>query len=138
MGTRSLTVFIEPSYKDDEHEIAVMYRQFDGYISEHGHELAQFLAGRLVVNGIGPDDMRNFNGMGCLAAQVVAHFKTEVGGFYLHAAGTRDVGEEFIYEIRNINSVLEITVFSGYGDEMTQIFKGMPSELATFIEPVEV
>ena len=39
------------------------------------------------------------NGMDCLAAQIVAHFKKGPGYFYLNAAGTRDVMEEFIYTI---------------------------------------
>lgn len=39
------------------------------------------------------------NGMSCLAAQVIAHFKTEPGRFYVHPAGTRDVGESFVYEL---------------------------------------
>ena len=39
--------------------------------------------------------------MSCLVAQTVAHFKTRspVGGFYLYPAGTRNAGEEFIYEV---------------------------------------
>ena len=37
--------------------------------------------------------------MDCLAAQLIAHFKKEAGGFYLYSAGTRDCGEEYIYTI---------------------------------------
>ena len=33
-----------------------MYRQFDGYPSGHGVELAQFLAGMVIVNGFQSDD----------------------------------------------------------------------------------
>ncbi len=95
MGTRSLTVMT------DEHgkEIAVMYRQMDGYPDGHGLDLASFLAGFQVVNGLGMSKDKIANGMGCLAAQVVAHFKVGAGGFYLHAAGTRDCGEDYIYAI---------------------------------------
>jgi hypothetical protein len=35
--------------------------------------------------------------MSCLAAQVVAHFKTEIGSFYLYPSGTRGMDEEYIY-----------------------------------------
>ena len=82
MGTRSLTVF------KDEHgeEMAVMYRQYDGYPEGHGMALAEFLSGKAVVNGIPMGMKEGFNGPGCLAAQVVAHFKG-------------DIGEEFIYTI---------------------------------------
>ena len=37
--------------------------------------------------------------MDCLAAQVIAHFKSAAGNVYLMAAGTRDIGEEFIYTL---------------------------------------
>lgn len=95
MGTRSLTVF------KDEHgeEMAVMYRQYDGYPEGHGMALAEFLSGKAVVNGIPMGMKEGFNGPGCLAAQVVAHFKDDIGDFYLYGPNTRDIGEEFIYTI---------------------------------------
>ena len=37
--------------------------------------------------------------MGCLAAQIIAHFKNGIGGFYLYPAKTRDCGEEYIYTV---------------------------------------
>jgi hypothetical protein len=98
MGTRCLTVIVEETGA----EIAVLYRQFDGYPSGHGEELAKFLGGFKIVNGFssGAEVGKVANGMGCLAAQLVAHFKKSVGGIYLHSAGTRDAGEEFIYFVR--------------------------------------
>jgi hypothetical protein len=94
MGTRSLTVFMDNSGK----EIAVLYRQYDGYPSGHGIELAEFLKDFTVVNGMGITDNRKIaNGMDCLACQIIARFKTEPGGFYLYPAGSRNCGEEFIY-----------------------------------------
>jgi len=97
MGTRSLTV-INDAW--DNEEICVLYRQYDGYPEGHGKDLLNFLRGMDVVNGMGSDDgERISNGMDCLAAQIVAHFKTGPGYFYLNAAGTRDVMEEFIYTI---------------------------------------
>lgn len=95
MGTRSLTVFKD----NDGREICVLYRQFDGYPEGHGAELRNFLRGFKVVNGISVFKPKLANGMGCLAAQVIAHFKTEVGGFYLHPPGTRNIWEEWIYTI---------------------------------------
>lgn len=94
MGTRSLTVF-----KDGEEEICVLYRQFDGHLDSHGMELKELLADMQVVNGISSRDAKLANGMGCLTAQVIAHLKKEVGNFYVHPAGTRDCGEEYIYTL---------------------------------------
>ena len=95
MGTRSLTIVQDEHGKD----ICVLYRQMDGYPSGHGEELKQFLSGKRLCNGItmGRDNARYFNGLGCLAASLVAHFKKGIGEFYLHAAGTRDCWEDYRY-----------------------------------------
>ena len=106
MGTRCLTVFQE----EDGTEIAVLYRQYDGYPDGHGKELTEFLAGKPIVDGYNggtPDGA--FNGIECLAAQVIAHFKKGIGGFYLMAAGTRDAGEEYIYTVTNKGGIPHIT-----------------------------
>jgi hypothetical protein len=96
MGTRSLTVFKD----DDGEEIGVMYRQMDGYPEGHGKELAEMLSGMKMVNGLSIDQPAKLaNGMPCLAAQIVAHFKEGPGGIYLYPAGTRDCGEEYIYTV---------------------------------------
>lgn len=105
MGTRSLTVFVEPGGESEgkkypEREIVVMYRQMDGYPEGHGAELAEFLSGGVMVNGISLTESRRvFNGMGCLAAQVVAHFKDGPGGIYLEPAKSRSDWAEYLYEV---------------------------------------
>lgn len=126
MGTRSLTIVQDESGNE---EIAVLYRQMDGYIEGHGLDLAKFLVGFEVVNGLGMRDNRKIaNGMGCLFAQIIAHFKTEPGGFYLYPAGTRDCSEEYIYFVSlDEDKSLMIQCFDVY-DEKT-IFIGSPQEL---------
>lgn len=94
MGTRSLTVF-----QDGEVEIAVMYRQFDGYPSGMGNDLKEAFGGFQIVNGYSGKGTKQANGMGCLAAQVVASQKEGCGGIYLYPAGKRDCGEEYIYTL---------------------------------------
>ena len=97
MGTRSLTVL---NNEMDNEEIVVLYRQYDGYPEGHGIDLLNFLNNMEIVNGISNKEKRRIaNGMGCLSAQVVAYFKEAPGDFYLHSAGTRDIGEEFIYTL---------------------------------------
>ena len=95
MGTRSLTIFQE------KEEIAVLYRQFDGYPEGHGRELAEFLSGYKFTKGK-IDNPKTANGMDCLAAQIVAHFKTGPGEFYLMPAGTRRAGEEYRYTVYGV------------------------------------
>jgi len=81
MGTRALT-FV---YDADNQPLLNLYSQYDGYIAGHGAELAEFLAGKKLVNGFGRESTDLANGMGCLAASLVAHFKETVGGFYIHS-----------------------------------------------------
>ena len=107
MGTRSLTTI-----EADGNEFVCMYRQYDGYPTGHGAELAEFLTGPPLVNGI-RDKKPQFNGMGCLAAAVVAHFKTEPGNIYLEPPGTRDVGEEYIYKVFSQDGKIWLSVLAG-------------------------
>lgn len=98
MGTRSLT-FV---YEHDE-PVVCMYRQFDGYPTGHGAELAEFLSQfEDITKGIMVGETRKTaNGMGCLAAQMIGHFKVGAGGFYLFPTSSKDVGEEYDYHIHD-------------------------------------
>ena len=123
MGTRSLTVI---NSEWDDSEICVLYRQYDGYPEGHGTDLLDFLKEMSIVNGIGSnsDGKKISNGMDCLAAQIVAHFKTEPGYFYINAAGSRDMCEEFIYTLYIYNKdKLAIKVEDTY-DEGHVLFDG--------------
>ena len=143
MGTRSLTTFVE-TYKDYKsgkkvkNEIVTMYRQYDGYLGGHGKDLADFLAGGELVNGFGMDDKVVFNGMGCLSAQVVAHFKDGVGGFYLQRAN-KNSGENYRYKVIGDLETKEITIeVFEVGNRAKKIFSGSPKQLqekiAEFVE----
>ena len=95
MGTRSLTYVFE-----GDQPILCLYRQYDGYVAGHGREVAEFLRGNQVVNGLSLNPGKVFNGMGCLAASLVAHFKTAPGGFYIHAPVLgRDDWQDYEYHI---------------------------------------
>lgn len=118
MGTRALTFVY-----DDGKPVVCLYRQYDGYMSGHGRELAEFLGSfSAMTNGIAAGETRKTaNGMGCLAAQMIGHFKTEVGGFYLMATDTKDAGQDYTYhlyidriEVRECDGAV---VFSGSIDE---------------------
>lgn len=138
MGTRSLTKFIE-TYKHEgkqkKQTIAVMYRQYDGYPEGHGTELADFIKTRKLVNGYGADK-EVFNGMGCCAAQVVAHFKQGVGGFYLYPSNTTDAGQDYNYTIEGNSDTGELTLscYACYGKRPKLLFKGNPNDFAAFVE----
>jgi hypothetical protein len=120
MGTRSLTYV----YSDGE-SVVCMYRQFDGYILGHGAELIEFLQQFTIVNGIRSDETRKVaNGMGCLAAQLIAHFKVGVGGFYLYpTTQNQDCGQEYEYHVHQDKIVVkdpDNTLFEGTWEEFQE------------------
>ena len=131
MGTRSLTIFND-TWNDEE--IAVFYRQFDGYPEGHGNDLLDFLNGMNIVNGIsGKENRKIANGMECLSDMIVSHFKDGTGNFYLHSAGTRDIGEEFIYTLYYNDSDLKVKVQDTY-DDGHDLFDGNIEEYDSWIK----
>lgn len=137
MSTRSLTIF-ENRYGE---EIVVMYRQMDGYPDGHGLDLCEFLNDFKIVNGISGEDYnkKTANGMECLAAQVIAHFKDGVGGFYLHPAGTRNADEAYRYYVYPFFEKLCIRIEKEVDREKyEQIFKGSVKECLTAIKNSEL
>ena len=107
MGTRSLT-FV---YDEEGRKIINMYRQYDGYPSGHGKELAEFLEPITMVNGIGATEARKIaNGSGCLAAQLVSHFKDGPGGIYLEPTTAVDCGQDYEYHIATHGEGAELTI----------------------------
>ena len=123
MGTRCLTYVYEGNSP-----LVCLYRQFDGYPSGHGAELANFLKGIKLGNGIADNPkMGKFaNGMGCLAAQLVAHFKKSVGGFYIHLV-TDSGGVDYEYHVYSNKVVVkdsdEVVVFSGSRKDFAEYCK---------------
>ncbi len=153
MGTRSLTKVFS-TYNDEKKnkqvkvQLVNMYRQYDGYPSNHGDELADFLNSGKVVNGIGADEKhRVFNGAGCLAAQMIAHFKNGAGGFYIEPITAKDCGQEYEYEITVDWDTHEVTlkcIEVGYIDSKGNykrgkrtLFEGRPSEFSAWLEKYE-
>jgi hypothetical protein len=150
MGTRSLTRVFN-TYKDEKNnkqvkeQLVNMYRQYDGYPSGHGTELADFLKVGKVVNGIGSSDEKQilFNGAGCLAAQMIAHFKDGAGGFYIEPITAKDCGQEYEYEVIVDFDTKELTMKcfeNGYINKKGEyksgkklLFEGKPDDFEQFV-----
>lgn len=127
MGTRALT-FVYDEYNQ---LILNLYRQYDGYPEGHGAELAEFLAGKTVVNGFGQERTDIANGMGCLAAFLVANFKETVGGFYIHSVNDKDCGQDYEYHVYQTR--VEVKGYSPtYNESMVTLFAGTWAEFAEF------
>lgn len=122
MGTRSTIKFYSEFKQDDDKPLVCIYQQYDGYISGVGHELAEFLKDKTLINGIGSgqEDLSKFaNGMGCLAAQFIKQFKERVGGLYI---SDLDDSQNYNYEVRAMDDKsIQIKV--------NDIFTGSPEEL---------
>lgn len=144
MGTRSLTRVIE-TYKDDNGKekkqlLVTMYRQFDGYPSGHGQELADFLKAGKVVNGLGSyKPAKVFNGAGCLAAQMVSHFKgDEAGGIYIYPNNTKDAWQNYEYHVIVDFNTKEVTLICyGSGKRKKKLFQGSPDKFDEFVKKEE-
>ena len=135
MGTRALTFVY-----DGDKPIVNLYRQYDGYPTGHGAELAAFLEDFRIVNGIGRETTRVANGMGCLAAQIVAHFKDSVGGFYIYSVDSVECGQDYEYHVYTKDRELRVRITDRgcnmFGlttsDTNDSIFDGTVAEFAEF------
>ena len=146
MGTRSLT-FVYEKYGQVQKPVCNMYRQFDGYPTGHGAELAEFLNGGRLVNGLIHTEMPEemvYNGMGCLAASMVAHFKQTPGSFYIYSTDERECGQDYEYHIYDKNG-LYVEVYNcgcnffgvSSGEESELVFKGNLKEFTEFCKEKE-
>lgn len=127
MGTRSTVKFYNED--DDNTPILSVYHQYDGYIEGIGHDLANFLKDKTIVNGYGSNQSMKTgfaNGMGCLAAQYVAVNKKDIGGLYIVGPDNK---QEYNYEVRVDGDRFIIKV--------DDIFEGTPADLLVFEQKEE-
>ena len=122
MGTRSLTYVY-----DGETPIMCMYRQYDGYLSGHGQELANFLNELQMGQGIsGKPELFTFaNVMGDLAAQMIVWFKKTPGGFYIYPVEmNQDCWQDYEYHVYENKMVVK--------NPTEVIFEGSYEEFMSF------
>ena len=118
MGTRSLTFVY-----DGDVPVINIYRQYDGYPSGHGHELAQFLDSKTLVNGYGEQNSVEANGMGCLAAQLIVQLKHGVGGIYIYPVSSTDCFQDYEYHVYEDKVIVKnptAVIFEGTWEEFAQ------------------
>ena len=135
MSTRSLVRFAtrEEGVSFSEHPERVevqIYKHYDGYPEGHPTDLAKFLKDFKILNGIPyPEpDGRVANGLGCLAAQYVAAFKTNAGDIYIENPDTQHGDIEYVtYVWCNDGKSIWMSIFDTY--EKKCIFVGKPQEL---------
>ena len=64
-------------------KLVSIYNQYDGYPEGLGVTIASYLDNKTIVNGLGGDRDTVFNGLGCLAASLIAELKEEAGNVYI-------------------------------------------------------
>ena len=132
MSTRSLVRFAKReegvSFSKHPERVEVqVYKHYDGYPSGHPTDLAKFLNGFKIVNGLGQDTYKVANGLGCLAAQYVAAFKMDAGDMYIENPGTDHFDIEYItYVWGDDGKDIWMSIFD---IEDGCIFVGKPQEL---------
>jgi hypothetical protein len=142
MGTRSTYRVIE-QFKDDKgkvvnQDICLIYVQYDGYPTGHPMETAEWLSSGKVVNGYSMSEELQFNGAGCLAAQLVAKMKTGTGGVYLQTLKSRgNSWEDYLYDIiiKEDNSIEYVCYVNV--TRKKELFRGTPADFVTKFEKEE-
>ena len=133
MGTRSNTVVYDEYFNDGSSvQILNLYRQHDGHTDGHGAELLAFLEPMTIVNGITTGLANIANGSGCLAAQLVAHFKKKVGDFYIMAPLGEENDNEYTYKIYVSGGPVYISMEVWHWEDL--IFSGTVPEFKKFVE----
>ncbi|MBR1386406.1 MAG: hypothetical protein IJ568_06215 [Bacilli bacterium] len=139
MGTRSTVKFIAKR-GEKLTPLVNIYQQFDGYIEGVGYDLANWLKGKKIINGIsmGKNTDTYANGFECLIAQFIRDFKKEVGGLYITDI---DNSQEYDYQvIFDEDKYFDM----GFNEELSSddlitikvnsFFEGTPSELLEYKE----
>ena len=133
MATRSLVRFARReegvSFSEHPEKVEVqVYKHYDGYPQGHPVDLAKYLKGFKIVNGLGMDTYQMANGLGCLAAQYVAAFKINAGDIYVENPDTQHGDIEYVtYVWRDYGNSIWMSIFDTY--ERKCIFVGKPQEL---------
>ena len=144
MGTRSLTRVIPRqeglSFNEGHEKIELafvnMYRHLDGYPEGHGLDLAEFLKDIKIVNGIplNKELGNQANGSGCLASQMVKHFKEDIGYIYLHPHDNESGWEDYIYTVYpKTGEKTFIAIYDTHNERC--IFVGTASQLIKKYKP---
>ena len=131
MGTRATIKIarreegVSFSEKPDKYMVSI-YNHYDGYPEGLGVTLANYLEGTKIVNGLGGNNEDVFNGLGCLAASLIAELKDGPGNVYIEDPEHKHSWIDYEYYVwGDTDKDIWISIFSD-GD---CIFVGKPQQL---------
>lgn len=109
MGTRSTTHIYDGGISAENHLVSI-YTQFDGYLSGYGIKLVNYLSSMTIVYGYNSTQKNGHyaNGMGCLSAQLIKHFKDGIGGYYITDSSN---SQEYDYHIYSHDDKIHVKIF---------------------------
>jgi len=91
--------------------------------------IADYIDGKRIVNGLGGDRSAVFNGLGCLAASLIAELKEEAGNVYIDNPDCPHGWLDYEYVVwGDAGKDMWISIFDYYGN---CIFVGRPKLLQT-------
>ena len=103
-----------------------IYNHFDGYPEGLGVTLASYLEDKKITNGLGKDRYSVFNGLGCMAASIIAELKDEAGQIYIEDPERPHGWIDYEYYVwGDDNKDIWISIF----DNSNCIFVGKPQQL---------
>tara|TARA_R100001510_G_C7582928_1_gene155271 strand:- start:43 stop:459 length:417 start_codon:yes stop_codon:yes gene_type:complete len=106
--------------------IVDIYHHYDGYPEGLGVKLASYLDDYHIVNGAGREGDTLFNGIGCMAASIIAHLKDGPGNVYIEDKDSPHGWLDYNYYVwGDYYKSIWISIFDG--DEC--IFVGEPRDL---------
>ena len=115
------------SFSEEPNQTIVdIYHHWDGYPEGLGVTLASYLDGKKVTNGLSDrNDYSVFNGMGCLAASLIAELKDGPGDVYIEPRESHSWIDYSYYVWGDYYKSIWISIF----DEGDCIFVGKPQAL---------
>jgi hypothetical protein len=115
------------SFSEEPNKTIVdIYHHWDGYPEGLGVTLASYLDGKKITNGLSDrNDYSIFNGMGCLAASLIAELKDGPGDVYIEPRESHGWIEYQYYIWGDTYKDIWISIF----DEGECIFVGKPQAL---------
>ena len=108
-----------------DNTIVDIYNHWDGYPEGLGVKLASYLNGYHIVNGLGRDGDKLFNGNGCMAASIIAHLKERPGDVYITDRDSHAWIDYYYYIWGDYYKDIWISIF----DSNECIFVGKPQTL---------
>ena len=131
MGTSATIRF---KYEGDNPILVNVFHHYDGYIEGVGHDLADFLLSKKIVNGITDFDNKDkiANGFSCLIAQYISNVKEGPGDVYIYPQYFKG---DYNYDVVYNGCKNEIYIKVTHYDKV--LFEGSPKELLEYKEEAD-